>query len=217
MCWVSIAPAARASRWKRPTSFAFPARSPVLMTLMATRRPVEACSASYTEPIEAGPEEPIDAIFAVECRAWQAIGRTSRHRVSGGNGRAGSRPPARRFSGRHVPCGAARDVSPWEAGPERPGPGGQSRPRGHASPGGSGYFDFTNEARSGSGAAVMMNRIVGSPGERAVTGRAGGRLQRDDERATPGSTRAAIFLCRACDRSEDRSPTSAVAASSLRA
>ena len=55
MCCVAIAPAAFASRWKRPTRPASRVTSPVEITFTATRRPVPACIASYTAPIPPAP------------------------------------------------------------------------------------------------------------------------------------------------------------------
>jgi hypothetical protein len=55
MCWVSMAPAAFASRWKRLISMGFRDMSPELITLTATRLPVPVCSASNTDPIAPAP------------------------------------------------------------------------------------------------------------------------------------------------------------------
>src|SRR4051794_22871953 len=55
MCCVSIAPAARASRWKRLTTVLSRVRSADVMTFTATRRPVAVCSASYTDPMAPAP------------------------------------------------------------------------------------------------------------------------------------------------------------------
>ncbi len=51
MCWVSIEPATRASRWKRATLSGEGAAPSSSITLMATLRCVPACCASYTAPI----------------------------------------------------------------------------------------------------------------------------------------------------------------------